>query len=100
MALRQDEIVISYRVEGAGSSVGVSSAGDTSSSSDSISPMNQPAATAKASRAEYERHEGSPKVFVNITDNSRIDPITGNKLRDLTYQTNNNDSATGPIGRL
>ena len=90
----------SLGVEGAGSSVGVSSAGDTSSSSDSISPMNQPAATAKASRAEYERHEGSPKVFVNITDNSRIDPITGNKLRDLTYQTNNNDSATGPIGRL
>jgi len=83
-------------VESVGSSVGVSST--SANENDSISPMNQPAATAKANAYNSQRTEGSPKVFVNITDNSRFDPLGANQVRDLQYNIVNSDGKTGGLG--
>lgn len=64
-----------------------------------ISPMNQATATAKANSANSDKVSGTPRVFVNITDNSKFDPVKPNQVRDFSYNIVSSDGVAGAMGR-
>lgn len=83
-------------VESVGSSVAIpNSPSDTEKE---ISPMNPATAAVKATNTSSNDFS-KPAVYVNITDNSRFDPVKPNQIRDFGYNINNVDGKTGPLGR-